>query len=786
MTQLTNWQLAPVIEPPDEFVEAVQKYAKVSGRYLAPLLWQRGICDRDRLPGFLDPNCYQPSSPFEFGLEMQQAVERLQQAREQGEIVAIWGDFDADGITATAVLWDGLGEFFVRPQRLMYTIPNRLTESHGLNAAGIDRLAQAGVTLIVTCDTGSTNIAEIEYAGQHGIDVIVTDHHTLPDDRPPVVAIINPRSLPAEHPLSHLSGVAVAYKLIEALYQTLPNVPQHPIENLLDLVAIGLIADLVALKGDCRYLAQVGIQQLQKQLQNPTRPGVAKLLELCKKTGDRPTDISFGIGPRINAVSRIQGEASFCVELLTSRDPKNCDRLAKETELANTRRQSLQREVARQVQTKLNELDLSTTSVIVLSDPQWQVGVLGLVASQISKEYGRPTILFGIGELENGSDLELSSSPIARGSARSIEGIDLYELVKSQAHLLDRFGGHPLAAGLSLPVANLPLFIEGINQQLVRKIESENWQFGQVIRADLQVTVSELGQDLFRELKFIEPCGMGNPAPQLFVENCWFEEVKNKNIKDWKGQTVKFIKTEFEMCDDRANSGFHGMWWGHYQHELPTGRCDAIVELDFNAYRRDYEVRLIAVRNRSQEENCKFSEPFDRKILDWRDWNETEIDRPLDLPILETCPHSWNELQNWLLQTGDCSTIALGYPLPEVIPPERIWQQFIGITKYLSRTGQSVDRQQLIVKLDIGDRTLSLGILAARSLGFEIVETYESLRFKSGERPLTEIAREDSKLKISHFLDAVREEQFRRQYFARISVEIVRSIARSSSIEIES
>jgi len=785
VTELIDWKLTPVVEPPDAFVEAVRKCTSVSGRYLAPLLWQRGIGDRDQLPGFFDPNYYQPSSPFEFGREMHQAVERLQQARERGETVAIWGDFDADGITATAVLWDGLGEFFPRPQRLSYTIPNRLTESHGLNAAGIDRLAQAGVTLIVTCDTGSTNIAEIEYAGQRGIDIIVTDHHTLPENRPPVVAIINPRSLPAQHPLFHLSGVAVAYKLIEALYQTLPDVPQHPIKNLLDLVAIGLIADLVALKGDCRYLAQVGIQQLQKQLQNPTRPGVAKLLELCKRTGDRPTDISFGIGPRINAVSRIQGDASFCVKLLTSRDPQRCYELARETELANTRRQSLQQDVARQVQTQLDGLDLSTTSVIVLSDPQWQVGVLGLVASQIAKEYGRPTILLSTGELENGSDLELSPSQMARGSARSIEGIDLYELVKSQAHLLDRFGGHPLAAGLSLPVANLPLFIEGINQQLVRQIEAGNWQFGQVVRADLQVTVSELGQDLFRELKWIEPCGMGNPAPQLFIENCWFEDVKNKNIKDLKGQTVKFIKTEFEMWDDGSNSGFHGMWWGHYQHELPTGRCDAIVELDFNAHRRDYEVRLIAVRSRSKEENWISLEPFDREILDWRDRENIEIDRSLDLPILETCPHSWNELQTWLHRTRNRPTIALGYPPPEAIPPEQILQQFIGIIKYLCRTGKSIDRQQLREKLDIDDRTLSLGLLAAQSLGFEIVEIDENLRFKSSNRNQDIADQEGKKSKIYHFLAAVREEQFRRQYFARVSVDIVRSIAFPLSINLD-
>ena len=182
-----------------------------------------------------------------------------------------------------------MGEFLPQKERLIYYIPNRIKESHGLNLPGIDALAKDNFNLIITCDTGSTNIAEIEYAKGLGIEIIVTDHHTLPKERPPVIAIINPRYLPAEHSMYHLSGVAVAYKLIEALYQTLPELPKRPLEDLLDLVAIGLIADLVELSGDCRYLAQVGIKKLGEQLKNPTRPGVAKLLSLCKKTGDKCT-----------------------------------------------------------------------------------------------------------------------------------------------------------------------------------------------------------------------------------------------------------------------------------------------------------------------------------------------------------------------------------------------------------------------------------------------------------------------------------------------------------------
>uniref|UniRef100_UPI002006ECCC single-stranded-DNA-specific exonuclease RecJ n=1 Tax=Brasilonema sp. UFV-L1 TaxID=2234130 RepID=UPI002006ECCC len=393
-----QWILATTEQPPEWFIQAVKQYAPASGgHFAAQLLWERGIRENSQLAAFVNPQAYQAASPFEFGQEMHQAVERLQQARDAGEKVAIWGDFDADGITSTAVLWDGLGQFFAQNTQLVYYIPNRLTESHGLNCQGIDKFAKQGFQLIVTCDTGSTNISEIIYAKQLGVDVIVTDHHTLPPERPPVTAIINPRYLPQTHQLFHLSGVAVAYKLVEAFYQSLPNVPQQPLEELLDLVAVGLIADLVQLSGDCRYLAQLGIGRLQEDFKKipelRRRPGVGRLLELCQKSGDRPTDISFGLGPRINAVSRIQGDASFCVELLTSRDKKRVNELAEITELANSRRKSLQKDVAGQVAQKLSKMDLSTTSVIVLEDPQWAVGVLGLVAGQVAQDTGRPTIL---------------------------------------------------------------------------------------------------------------------------------------------------------------------------------------------------------------------------------------------------------------------------------------------------------------------------------------------------------------------------------------------------------
>jgi single-stranded-DNA-specific exonuclease len=824
MAQLTpQWQVRSWVQPPDWLVAAIHHHApEAVGLYAAQLMWQRGISDPTQIAGFLDPQHYEPASPLEFGLEMSWAIERLQRAQAQQETVAIWGDFDADGVTATAVLWDGLGQFFPQNQQLFYYIPNRITESHGLSEAGLHRLKQLGCSLIVTCDTGSTHRAEIELANHWGMEVIVTDHHTLPDDRPPVVAILNPRQLPPSHPLATLSGVAVAYKLVEALYQAAPTPPAKPLEHLLDLVAIGLIADLVELRGDCRYLAQRGIDRLQQQLSpdQQTRPGVARLLELCKRSGDRPTDISFGLGPRINAVSRIQGDAHFCVELLTSQDGARCRELAEATELANTRRKALQRDVYQQVVAKLAQLDLSTTSVIVLVDAQWAVGVLGLVAGQIAQEYGCPTILLSTESSEalpgDGDNAAVEgafqssqnpkskiqnpkspiqnpkskiqnpkSPPLARGSARSVNQIDLYQLVQEQAHLLHRFGGHPFAAGLSLPVENIPLFTEAVNQKQRQMSDGDRMSS---VQADLVVTVSELGKRLFQELKLLEPCGMGNPVPRLLIQNCWFEQVWNRNITDWKGGKQRYIQTEFLLRDDSASTGFAGVWWGHYKDEIPSDRCDAIMELDSNSYKKRYEVRLIAVRAAAAMESVLDSSRQDW-LIDLR--HERAISAEGDpLPIanslvLHQCPTSWSELQIWFRRAiQEQRSLAIAYAPTVSRPPIEIWQQLAGIAKYLSRTGNTATRQQLYDKLGIGDRPLQLGLYALRLAGFAI--TYQGQAFHltwqaDGASDATDTALTAA---IEQFLTAIQEEHFRRQYFYQIPFTMMQAVAKQTGIQV--
>lgn len=774
---ILNWQLPPQAEIPPEFIAAIRSCKPtINGKYAAQLLWQRGIREIDRIPGYLDCEQYQPTDSFAFGIEMTAAMERLKKAYIYGEKVAIWGDFDADGVTATSVLWDGLGQFFSQGEQLSYYIPDRMKESHGLNIAGIKKLAAQGVNLIITCDTGSTNIKEVEYAAKMGVDVIITDHHTLPIERPPVSAIINPRYFASSHPLFHLAGVAVAYKLVEALYLTLPDLPQQPVEYLLDLVAIGLIADLVQLRGDCRYLAQQGIKRLTLQNKSDIdgfRPGVNKLLQLCKRNGDRPTDISFGIAPRINAISRIHGDASFGVELLTSKDVERCHELAAETELANTRRKELQKNTTLKIQAKLDDLDLSTTSVIVLADHNWSPGVLGLVAGQIAQEHGKPTILLSTND---DGDPDKKKTQIARGSARSTQNIDLYQLVNSQAHLLNSFGGHPFAAGMSINVENIPIFTEAINQQLqssIGKIPPPS------IATDLIVTVSELnaaaGRELFEDLLLLEPYGMGNPVPKLLIRNCQFKGITNRNIKDSKGNTIQYIRTKFELVDATSPNGFPGIWWGHYEHEIPRVNCDAIVELDFNSYDKKFEIRLVEVRPAVTINPANLNDS--QKPLEILDFRHNPIDPQLtnleSITWVKECPSNWSELQSYCrtaIQTN--SKLALDYQSTNLATSREILQQLIGIAKYLANTSTEVEIDRLKSKLHISDRVLRLGLDALAEIGFQVSLSVE-LDLVTITLPPQQNSHEVdfyALITVQKFFAAIDEERFHRNYLLQVPV----------------
>ena len=468
-------------------------------------------------------------------------------------------------------------------------------------------------------------------------------------------------------------------------------------------------------------------------------------------------------------MSRIHGDASFCVELLTSQDNDRCNLLAEEAELANTRRKSLQKDTIKQVTKKLEQLDLSTTSVIVLEDRQWQGGVLGLAAGQIAQEYGRPTVLLSSGGSQDGEET------MARGSARSINGIDLYQLVKSQSDLLHRFGGHPFAAGLSMPLDNLGLFREGMNQQLRQGNIADLMP---QVKIDLVVTVADLGRDLFEELRLLEPYGMGNPIPKLLVKNCWFKNVWNQNIQDKRGRKVQYIKTSFNILDDTVKQGFSGLWWGHYKDEIPvTGRCDAIAELDFNTFSKRYEIRLISLKP-SEEANLDAAAEATNRLIDRRK-NPQQLELEIldsQANLLQQCPDSWNDIhREYRRAIHSDRSLVLAYQPDRSEDLNRVWLELLGIAKYLVRTQKQVTKQQIKDKLRLSDLSFAVGLAALQLSGFEHTDRDSCYQFSySAREPDNELS-----VRLKLFLNIIEEEYFQQHYFHRVELATIERQLRS-------
>ena len=377
---------------------------------------------------------------------------------------------------------------------------------------------------------------------------------------------------------------------------------------------------------------------------------------------------------------------------------------------------------------------------------------------------------------------------LARGSARSVNQIDLYELVKSQAHMLKGFGGHPFAAGMSLPAEDLPMFRTGINQQMRQKMGA--LRGGPRLKVDLTVTVADLGQDLFRQISLLEPCGMGNPVPKLLVKNCWFEDKWHQKLKDRKGGKVGYIKTTFQICDgsEEGDAKFPGLWWGHYKEDLPPGIWDTVVELDYNSYSSRYEVRLIDIHPAAGQsvESGRSEVGQSQKgwLLDWRIAEledaelmdaETEAERSETDLVVQDCPAQWEVLQLWRHQAEQTrQPVALAYASPEEIDPIYKWRLLLGVAKYASKLGEAVTLERLGERLELGDRTLLLGLAALESAGFMVKRSAIDVRIKYvvDSQAAEEQARllEGHSRSLAQFLAAVQEENFRRQYFYRAPV----------------
>lgn len=524
-------------------------------------LLRRGISRPDDVEAFLHP---EKSTSTQFP-EIEPAVELINLAIRNGDKICVWGDFDVDGQTSTALLVQTLQSLGAD---VVYYVPVRGRESHGVHIDSLKPIIENGAKLLLTCDTGITAHDAIDYANSHGLDVIITDHHDPGETLPNAKAIVNPKLLPEDHPLRNLAGVGVAYKLAEVLLNAESGMQKA---ELLDLVALGLIADVALLKNETRALAKQGIEQLR----NTKRLGLRVMAELAGASFDALTEetIGFTFAPRLNALGRL-GDANPAVELLITNDSSRARLLATQIEGLNAQRRMLTKQVTDAAEAQLRENpDLLNQPAIVLSHPNWPGGVVGIVANRLVERHHKPAILF------NESD-----DSILRGSARSIEGLHITEAIAAQKDLLLGFGGHPMAAGMSLKKEDLPSFRRGLGKAIERQLGDIVFD-EPTLQLDAWLGLADLNISLAESLELLAPFGAGNPELTLATRNVTLKSVREI------GKTKEHLRLNIEDEDGEAQSL---LWWSGAGEELPPidAKFDIAYSLRATSYRGQRQVNL--------------------------------------------------------------------------------------------------------------------------------------------------------------------------------------------------
>ena len=548
---------------------------------IAETLVRRGIITPEAVHAFLDPDSHHPTSPFELP-GMDRAVERILLAIRSGQQICVWGDFDVDGQTSTALLVQALAALGAD---VTYHVPIRAVSSHGVYLPELTEIIDRGAKLILTCDTGITAHKAVEYAKSHDVDFVITDHHDLGETLPDADAVVDPKMLSENHPLSTLAGVGVAYKLAEALFGSNDfsrSANKFATTYLLDLVALGLIADVALLKGETRALAQKGLEALRET----KRLGLQVIMDMAgvqPETVNEET-VGFTFAPRLNAIGRL-GDANPAVELLTTDDPVRARVLAAQLEGLNSQRKLLTSQVYRAAEAQLREDPslLEQQPAIVLGHPSWPGGVVGIVASRLKERFNKPVILFNTAEGEP-----------ARGSARSVEGLNITEAIAAQKDLLLNFGGHPMAAGLSLTQENLPAFRKGLGKT-IEKMMGDVALEEPTLQIDAWLPLTELTLDLADSIEGMAPFGSGNPPLTFATHNLQLKAV----AKIGKAQEHLRLNVEDE---DGHTEGI--LWWNGTDDILPEtgGKIDIAYSLRASTYRGERQVSLQFIDYRVVEE----------------------------------------------------------------------------------------------------------------------------------------------------------------------------------------
>ena len=524
-----KWNYEP--PTPEQLLSANELAEKIGmSPIMASLLIKRGIKTESAAKRFFRPMLNELIDPFLMN-DMDVAVDRLNDAMGRKERIMVYGDYDVDGCTAVALVYKFLQQFY---SNIEYYIPSRYEEGYGVSIKGIDHAVETGVKLIIVLDCGIKAVDEITYAKQQGIDFIICDHHVPDEVLPPAVAILNPKREDSTYPFKHLCGCGVGFKLMQAFAKN-NGIPFARLIPLLDFCAVSIASDLVPVEGENRILAFHGL----KQLNQSCSIGLKAIIEICGLTGRELTmsDIVFKIGPRINASGRMQNGIE-AVELLVERD-----------------------------------LQKALTKSIVLYDEGWKKGVVGIVASRLTELYFRPTVVLTI---ING---------MASGSARSVAGFDIYEAVKSCRDLLENFGGHTYAVGLTLKQENIPEFRRRFQEYVSHHIMPEQTQ--QTLDIDLEVDFHQITKRLLVELKKLAPHGPGNEKP-LFMTRNVYDYGTSKVV----GRHQEHIK--LELVDSKSAVVMNGIAFGQSaaaRYIKSKRSFDIVYNIEENAYKRG-EVQL--------------------------------------------------------------------------------------------------------------------------------------------------------------------------------------------------
>ena len=525
---------------------------------VADILARRGLTDPAAALGFLDPARYTPASPAALP-DLERAAHLLYDAVVRRRRILVWGDFDVDGQTATSLLVSTLRDLGAD---VTYYVPQRLVESHGIKLDALDHLLSSQhVDVLLTCDTGIAEHEAIAHARSRGLTALVTDHHDLPESLPEADALVNPKRLPAGHALRDLPGVGVAFKLAQQVYHLAgEDKDSSRLPQLLDLVALGIVADVARQVSDTRYLLQLGLEELR----HPQRLGLQALMHMAKLDAANLTaeHISFAIGPRLNAVGRL-GDATLAVELLTTADLTRARIIASQIEAVNNQRRVLTEQVyaAAQEQIAKNPSLLDET-VVVLSSLHWHAGVIGPVASRLAEKYARPVVL-----------LVASADGRARGSARAVPGVDISAALASVRDRLISFGGHPGAAGLVMNSDDAPIFRRELSRAVAAIWDRAAAPSGTSI--DAFVPLNDLTLELAQQIERLGPFGEGNPPVTLAVRDV---AIAGERAFGRRGEHREVT------LEDRQGLSRRVIWWRGADEDVPQGRLDVAVTIKSTNY----------------------------------------------------------------------------------------------------------------------------------------------------------------------------------------------------------